>query len=69
MVDPEKEKFKKMLLEFDKERTEKKMRANLKIDPMQNREQWQKTNQENHLWVTLKIAEIFKELRQWAYSD
>jgi hypothetical protein len=68
VVNPDKEKFRKMLSEFDQERTEK-LKAQLKIDPTQNQEQYQKATKDYLLWSNLKIAELLRELRQWAMSD
>ncbi len=49
MVNPDKEKFRKILSEMDEEISEK-LTASLKIDPIQNREQWQKANDEYMSW-------------------
>jgi hypothetical protein len=68
MVNPDKEKFRKILSEIDSEMSEK-LKASLKIDPIQNREEWQKVNDEYMNWRIKKHLELLHEFKKWVWSD
>jgi spore coat polysaccharide biosynthesis protein SpsF (cytidylyltransferase family) len=68
MVNPDKEKFRKILSETDNEIVEK-LTALKKIDPIQDREQWQKANDEYMTWRLEKHAQLFSEFKAWVWSD
>ncbi|MGA3059620.1 MAG: hypothetical protein ABSD92_04545 [Candidatus Bathyarchaeia archaeon] len=68
MVNSEKEKFRKILSETDKEIVEK-LTALKKIDPIQDREKWQKANDEYMTWRLKKHSQLLSEFKKWVWED